>query len=254
MGFFDEIINSPNNSGIYGSGRSRTMDLGGVLSADSELRRRDMNDFKNKNQFMSDLSLRQNRLGNVFNTQTEQQKPMNVVFKDDSITPFQKAQLDIKKDDNTIDRAKLAQTSKLGEEKLDLAKAGHELDVKKNQNIYDTKHAEMQRKVDESNNRLGLAYDQLQNKQNDANSQINYHKAQMDALKAQHELDNHRRDSAAEETKRMHDAQIQALQDRIDQTGNTETTTELDESGKKRTVKVKKGTPKIDKNDPLGIR
>lgn len=258
MGFWDSLNRNPSGSGIYDSGGG-----GGGFTAedlfanDAELRRRDMNDFRQKNQFMADLSNRQPNARNVFNPEGGMKQAtagMNTYLKEDPdrITPFQQAGLNLKKEDLGIDRAKLAQSGKLGEEKLALSEKGHELDVKKNQQIFDTKHADMQRKSDEANSKLDLAERQLQSRQGDAMALAARHKAELDARTAQHELDNYRKDQALADTQKKHEAEIAAMNERLRQSRGSKTKTSLNAEGTEKTVETTKGDNQ-DEDDPLGI-
>lgn len=265
--FSGALTGSPGGSGVYDFGGGKSFDSEEALSNDAELRRRDVNDFKQKNQFMSDLTNRppNTRMQSAFNPNGFAEQPQNTpgamntsgmhtVMKEDPdrITPFQAAGLNIKREDLANDRAKITQTGKLGEEKLGLAEKGHELDVKKNQNIYDTKHADMQRKIDEANTKLDLAERQFQSKQGDAEALSKYHQAQMDATKAQHDLDNSRKDQQLEELKAQHKTQSDALRERLRQSGKSTTKTSLNATGTEKNVETTKGDSGDD-DDPLGI-
>lgn len=244
MGFMDSVRASAGSGGIWNGGVPNTDYDSRDMSMDEEMRRRDMNDFMKKNQFMHDLTNRQPRMQNLFNPNEQQQKPMDVVFKEDpnKITPLEQENLNVKKEGNLIDRAKIAQSGKIGEERVGLEKQKHELDVQKNSNIYETKQKDMQRKADEANSRLDLAERTLQSKQGDTDATLKFHQAQMDATKAQHALELHQKESQLEEAKRVHDAAMADKKTRTDQAGSTEQTTNVDESGKQKVVTTKKGT------------
>jgi hypothetical protein len=253
MGFFDRLQSNPGGSSIYGNPGPADLDYTTPLSVDQRLRERDMNDYMKKANFMSDLSLRQNRLRQVYGG--ENQNPsagMNTVFKDNSIPPLQMAKLKDEQTKTGIAGRKADTAAALGEEKINLGQEKQDLDTKKNQNIYDTKQADLQRKHDEAQAKLGLAEKALQNKQNDAKTLSDYHDAQMKAAAARHDLEMSQKDkqhqASLDEMKRLHDAQIANMK------GNQNVTTEEDTNaeGTKRTKKTTKGSQNQD-NDPLGI-
>jgi hypothetical protein len=247
MGFSDSLQNSPNNSGIYGSGRSNNnIDLGTVLSVRKKIQDEEDNSFYKKNQFMADLSNRQNRLQQIFNpaSQGPTGQPANVVFNNAGGNPTT-AEQDINKDLNAQKQnAQLEEKAKLNEGALKVKSDQEKLNQQKSDQINSLKHQELQKKTDEANSKLDLAERTLQSRQGDTDTTMKFHQAQMDALKSQHELENHRRDSAAEEAKRVHDANIKAIQDKLDAAGSSTTETSVDESGRNKTVKTTKGSSK----------
>lgn len=272
MGFFDSLAANPTGSGIYGNTGAKSPDFGTALSIDEEMRRRNKNDMMQNANFMSNLQVRQNRMNSIYGTNpmapgmgqpggptgmvTGLNNPqMQTVFKEDPdrITPIQRERLNISREDLANDRAKIGVTSRLGEERLKDADAKHDLDVKKNQNIFDTKQADLQRKHDEAQQKLELAQRQFEQRSGDANAKNDFLKAKMEADAARHQLESAQKDRTLEETKRLHDAQIAKMQEQSDQAGNTEQTTELNPEGTKRTVSTKRGSGGS-KNDPAGIR
>lgn len=257
MGFLDSVRRSSGSSVYNDNPMENDSDFfNREMSMDEELRRRDMNDFRQKNQFMSELSNRQPRMQQLFNpTPSRDMKAptegMDVVFKDNAITPFQKAGLDLKGEDTRIDRAKLGNDTrrvnlaeKMGEEKLDLEGKKHELNVEKNKNIFETKQADLQRKVDEAANKLDLADRQLALKKDDSAATVARHKAELDATNARHALEMHQKENALAEATRLHDAQIADAKKKTEQSAESETTTELNADGTKKTVKTQKGAKK----------
>jgi hypothetical protein len=268
MGFFDSLAANPGGSGIYGSTGAKEPDFGVAMNIDAEMRRRKLNDIAGKQKLDFDMQVKQNRLNSIYgdnpvasannfqmaqNNQGRGGVPLSL--DPDRITPFQREGLDLKREDLANDRSKIALTSRMGQERTDLGEEKHKLDVEKNKNIFETKQSDMQRKHDEAQDRLKLAQDALEQKGNNANTQAELHRAQIDASNARHELDLHRRDSQLEETKRLHDAQIAAMQEKLDQAANTSQTAELattPEGNTRRTINTKKGSKKP--GDSLGIR
>jgi len=260
MGFFDQLAANPGNSGVYGSQNPERPDPMMALQIVNRLRDRDMNDFKEKQNFMSDLSQRQPNMRQVFsptinNGGGQNQPPMDTVLKDNTqpITPFQREGLNIDKSKLGLEGQKVAQSAKFGEERISADKAKQDLDTLKNKQIYDTKQADMQRKVEESQAKLELAQKTLEQKGQTAEGVSKFKDAQLEAIKAQRELDNNRHDAAAEEATRLHDAQIAAMQGKTENSNRSDiTTTSLSPDQQTKTVTKSKGSSRIKVIHPDG--
>lgn len=150
-----------------------------LMPAFHQIRNRNMADFQEQSNFASDLSLKQDFLRSRMNPAGNQ--PQNVVYQPNAaeaappVTPFQKAGLD-------LESRKLAQSGRIGDEKLALDKQGFGLDQLKNEQIFNTKSADMQRKVDDANAKLELARERLMSDQASASSLLMFKNAQADAL------------------------------------------------------------------------
>lgn len=170
----------------------------------------DRQDFEAKNNFMSDLSLKQQNLQRIFNPNQQQQgQQPNVVFNPlgtDGIAPVDKAKLDLEKQ-------KLQQGQVTDKAELDLKQKALELDKEKNKNIYDTKQQDMQRKVDDADARLKLAFDRLNLDANNATAHANFNKAQMDATEARHALELTQRQKESDDRAALYEAQIKKMED-----------------------------------------
>lgn len=163
-----------------------------------------------------------------------EQQPMNTVFQQD-ITPYQAASLKLEKE-------RINQTGQLGTERLNIQQQAQQLNELKNQQIYETKLIETERKVTDSENRLKLAYDQLAARQGDAKAQLEFRESQVAAINARHALDIARKDYALEEQKRVNESLIAAREAAIEAGKGSTTKTVLNEEGTERTTTVTRGT------------
>lgn len=228
MGFLDKLAANPSGSGIYNSSGPQNVDFGPTLSAINQLKDREMNDYKQKAQFNQELSLRQPRLQQIYAPPGSRIGNLNqgqpdVVFggedKSGALpTPMQQEGINQNKQEMGLQEQKLAQQSKFGDQKIAQMQATHDLNKQKSDQIFQTKQADMQRKVDEANNKLGFAYDQLNQKGNNADTLAAIKQAQIDSQKAQMELMNHHHTAQLEELKIQHAATNKHLQDQLDET------------------------------------
>lgn len=190
-------------------------------------------------------------------------QPQNVVF-DPGMTEFQKANLSLDKQKLAIgtdlEKQKIDQSGKLGAERLGLQEGALKLNQLKNEQIYETKIADMERKSNEAAARLALAQQQLQGRENDAISRDQLARARIDAQIAKHELDLARKDREIENSTALANARIKALQDAAEAAGYVTEETDLttdDEGNQKSTKVTKKGPaakPTVKPNDPLNLR
>jgi hypothetical protein len=252
----DSLAANPSGSSIYGYGGSSGPNLNDAFSMYNRIKERDMNDFMKKANFMADLSLRQNRLQSLFNPdggKDIQGNAPNVVLAN-QMTPYQQGELGIRKQQLGLEGQKISQAGKIGEERIGQLEQKHQLDVTKQQNIHETKVADMQRKIEEANNKLGLAYDQLNSKNTNAASQLQAHKDIAAAMEERHKLEMAHKDLLFEKSKSDHEDAMKMMQQRLDQESETSTTTEINPEGTKKTANTQKGKSKSTDNDPLGIR
>lgn len=248
----DSLASNPGGSGIYGQPRQDDM-----LSIVNQLKDREMRDFKDKSNFMSDLSIKQDRLRNRFNFEDSwmntgknpgQQQPqqMNTVMAEDpnAMTGYQKGQLGIRQQEMGLDREKMVQQGKMGQQTIDIKKSQEELNQQKSDQIKVQKENELNKKVEMSKATLDQKGETIDNL-----------KTYRDAVEARHQLEIEKKDAA-------HDADKKQLQGNFDRTHeqmqqkiklqeqqaedakNIETTTELNADGTKKTVTTKKGAKK----------
>src|SRR5258708_31244549 len=106
--FMDSLASNPSGS-IYGQ-PSQTSDQD-VLNLVNQKKDREMRDFKEKSNFMSDLSLRQeSRMRSLFPPESSQQgQPQNVVLGQDpnAMTGYQKGELGIRQQGINQDQQRL---------------------------------------------------------------------------------------------------------------------------------------------------
>lgn len=248
-------MNNPGGSGIYGQPGNQDSS-GEALDLLNKVKDREMRDFKDKSQFMSDMSIKQDRMRRHFdpmlgqappseNNQMNAQNPqgMNVVLGRDpnAMTGYEKGQLGIRQQGVNLNRDRLASSNRLGEEKLGVEKDKQQLAEEKNTNIRDTKMADIERKTNEANSKLELAQKALEAKTKAGEDTLQAHKDLAAAVEERHKLEMQQKDTQFNETKKMHEAQIKKMEEDAKRAENTETTTEVDASGNKKTVTTKKG-------------
>lgn len=228
------------------------------------VRNRDLQDFTERGRITNDLAIRQERQRALFDPRNpgtpgttnnlvstginNANTNMNTVLKED-MSPQEKANLQLKKNDQSLEARKIAQTGKLGEERLGINKAQEQLNESKNTNIHEQKQADLQRKVDEADKKLKLSYDQLQQKTDSAEAHAQFNRDQMEATSARHELERAQKDREIQDLKDLHAAQIGHLNQQVEDLRNpksTEKTTEIEND--KNGVPIKK-TEKTTKGD-----
>src|SRR5574340_1064509 len=132
--FMESLASNP-GGGIYNPYPGSSDD---ALKIVNQLKDREMQDFKNKAAFMSDLSLQQDRMRRIFDmqygtkpgeqvgqgSQPGQPGGMNVVMQDPNMmTGYQKGELGIRQAELAMNKEKLAQQGKMGQEALDIRSA-----------------------------------------------------------------------------------------------------------------------------------
>lgn len=156
---------------------------------------------------------------------------------------IRRAQLGLQKEDLGLRREDLKFRRNLGEEKVGLDREKLELNQLKNQQIYQVKLDDMERKTTDAQARLALATQQLQGRENNAAAQLQFRQAQLDATNARHALDIAVREAQLAETGKVNEARIKQIMDTIENSGYQMEETELDETGRKRTVITRRGQP-----------
>jgi hypothetical protein len=178
--FMQSLAANPSgSSGIYGQPAPQNQDVLGIVN---NIKDREMRDFKNKASFMSDLSLKQDRMKRIYDNmdvvgnklqsdvaprgqqpQTDQSGTINTVQKsmDDFLNPgqagmtgAQKGELSIKQSQMGLERDKLKQQGQMGEEALGIKQQAADLKQQQNDEIN-------QRKIKEGNDRLTIAQQKL---------------------------------------------------------------------------------------------
>ena len=258
MSFVGNLASSPGTSGIYGQGGGGGDNTGEALDLVNRLKDREFQDFKNKANFMSELSVKQDRMRNRFEPMSGMQTPTgdvmpnqgegpsqrNTVMAPDPnvMTGYQKGELGIRQQGVNLDKQKLAQTGQMGEERIKIQGDAQKLNEDKNKQIYETKQADMQRKTDEANAKIEQAQAALAARVQSGKDAIQAHKDLAKAMEERHKLELDLKDSQFNDIKALHEAQIKKMQEDADRAKTSQTTTELDASGNKKTVTTKRGS------------
>lgn len=262
MAFLDDLQlkqsgSQPSSSTYFGDPGRSSMSPSDAANAlmpfFHQVRNRDIEDFKTKASFANNLQLKQPQLQKTFNPSSSGNlgtaAPQDVIYQpgpsdilrakaNAPIDPLDQAKLTLDRDKLKSSNENIATDNALNEKKFGL-------DQQKNEQIHQNKEDDLQRKADDSNNRLKLAYDQLQAKQGDAAAQLAFHQAQTEAKKAADELKDAQHTAQLDELKRFHDAQIKDMQDKLDALQNTTTVTSLDEDNKTKVATTAKGSKAV---------
>jgi hypothetical protein len=244
----NSLSSNPSGSGIYGQPKQETDD--DVLELVNQLRDREMRDFKDKSNFMSDLSLKQDRIRRIFDaeqqSQNQQQPQMNnVVAKDpNQMTGYEKGQLGIRQQEANIDSQRLSQQGKLGQRALDIKSQQADLAQQKSDQINANKQADMERKINEANQKIQLAQQALEQKTDNAEARLQTNRDLAAAMEERHKLELAQKDHQFQITSEEHKKAMDIAQQKIDQSGESETTTEINADGTKKTVKTTRGSKK----------
>ena len=242
----DRLSANPTGSGIYGQPKRQRNDTGEMLSIVKQLKDREMQDFQKKAQFMSDLSLQQDRSRRIFDTQQQQQNPqeMDVVFQDlNYISPTDKAELGIKQQGVDLESQRLSQSGKLGQEALDIKQSQHELNQQKSDQINALKQAELERATAESNRKLELTQAELDRKIKSGEDTLELRRELAAAMEERHKLEIAMKQQQLEISNQQRDTALKAEQDRNDQSRFSRSTTALNPEGTERTTTIQRGTP-----------
>lgn len=254
MAFLDNLYSDATSGGggIYGSDNSDLLRRKPITEAGNQLapffyNRLDAerNDPVLNAQQRDSLGLNAGRLRTTMDP-----SQMNTVYKppasesSDQLTPYQAGELN-------LGQQKLASDTKTGNEKLALEQSKHELDTLKNAQINASETKKYQDAADLANRKLQLAQEAQAGKEYDATRTAAYNDARVNALQAQHDLENHQKDSAAAEAKRVNDQRIAEMQARIDALNNPKSTTETVTTPEGTSTKV---TSKSSANSPKGKR
>lgn len=258
----DSLASNPSGgSGIYNGGSKP--DYNGALSIVNQLKDREMKDFRDKANFMSDLTLKQDRLSKLFDPSWQREQiqeaqqmqqggqnstqGMNTVMAADpnTMTGYQKGELGIRQQEANIDSQRLTQTGKLGQQALDIKGEQQDLNQQKSDQINAQKQSDMERKINDSTQKLELAQKALEARTKAGEDTLQAHKDLAAAVEERHNLEREntkreldQKDAAFEELKKQH----QAL---IDQNANSTSTT-TDSTGASRTTKTQKGSAQAD--------
>ncbi len=248
MTFMDSLNSSPGNSSIANQpGPDQGPD---VLNLVRQIKGMNMNDYKEKANFMSDLSLKQDRLKTLYSLSAEAvaarqggQEGSNTVMSQDpnQMTGYQKGELGIRQQEANTESQKLAQTGKLGQESMNIKSSQEKLNQEKSDQINANKQADMERKINEANQKIELAQKALTDKTANQEAQLKSHQDLAAAVEERHKLEIARMQHQFDITSDQHQQTIDDMKKRLDQAGNTKQTTEMNADGTKKTVTTSKG-------------
>jgi hypothetical protein len=239
--FMQSLASNP-GGGIYGANQQQV----DPLSLVNQIKNRDLQDFKDKANFMSNLSLQQDRLKRIYDNQDMQNRQggpnVQVARDSNQMTGYEKGELGIKQQQNNIESQRLAQQGRLGEQAIGVRTAQEQLNQQKSDQIYQQKQNELQAKINDSNARTQAAQDKLQQAGENAAAKLDATKEYQAAVEERHKLEMDMKDSQFRAADANHKAQIKVLQDKLDQQANTSTTTEVNPEGTKRTTTTQRGS------------
>lgn len=183
----------------------------------------------------------------------------NVIY-NAGMSEYQKANLGLEREkmgtNTLLEREKLAQSKNIGEERLKLQEGTLELNKLKNEQIYETKIKEMERKTEESESKLKLAQDALVGKEKSADALAAHREALIEATNARHALDLARRDAELAQKTAYQEAQIADMQKKLDAASNVTQTTAVNDDGTEKTVTTQRGstTPTTNSTTMVSMR
>src|SRR5713226_7367508 len=160
MTFMDSLAANSSNSpgsGVYG--QPKIPDDQDTLFLVDRLKDREMRDFKDKTNFMSDLSLRQeSRMRDLFAPEKKSPSDMPVTMMQDpnSMTGYQKGELGVRQQEVgqrqqglNLESQRLSKQERLGQEALDVKTAQEKLNQQKSDQAHQQKLDELTTKQNE---------------------------------------------------------------------------------------------------------
>jgi hypothetical protein len=231
-----------NNSNIYG--QPGTNNPNATLDIVNRIKDREKADFKDKANFMADLSLKQDRLRALYDPSKQNQQQGNPA-------PINNAAMPPIRDPNaigTLDQAKLGmqqqqlnQQGKMGQQALDIKTSQEQLNQQKSDQIHQQKINELNAKQTDAKSKLDLATKALADKNTSADQQLKLHQSIMENTKAFHDADQARRQLQFDKTSDQHQQTIDNLQAQLKEKNKPTTTTQT-KSSDGNTITTTKGT------------
>jgi len=238
-------------SGIYNPFPQQHDDYSDILNLSNQIKNRDLQDFKEKAQFMSDLSLRQNRLQRIYDnalnqnqsSQSSQGSQPNTVmgFDPNQMTGYQKGELGIRQQQANTESQRQQQQGQLGQQALSIKSAQEQLNQQKSDQINAQKTADLQRKTDEANQKLALSQQALQDKTKSAEDHLQAQKDYQVAVEERHKLEMDSKQHQFDVTTEQHNRQIKDLEDKLKQASKTTTITKISPDQQTKTTTTTKG-------------
>jgi hypothetical protein len=250
MTFMSSLAANPSGgSGIYNS--QKPPDQANELAIMNQIKDREMRDFKDKAGFMSDLSVKQNRLMNLYdpasqqsqdqrNQQMQQGPQVSQVRDPNAMTGDQKANNDMRQQGLNLDKQKLDQQKQLGQEAIDTKSAQEKLNQQKSDQIHQQKIDELIAKQTDAKGKLDLATKALSDKTKSADEQLKLHQDIMTNTKAFHDAEVAQMKLKFERAQADHEDALKTMKAKLD-AGNKSVTTTLNPDGTSKTVKTTTG-------------
>jgi hypothetical protein len=231
----------------------------------NQLKDREMRDFQTKANFMSQLSLKQDRLKQLFDPNNPDQDILGTrnitpeaqgtppIRQSVGLTPgmsqrdpnamtaHETADIGIKQQGLGLEQQKMAQAGKLGEQALGVKTKQEELNAKKEQDIHDQKQNELKAKIDESGQKLTQAQAKLEAAQGNAEASLAAHKEMNVAMEERHKLELAQKESQFQRLSAQHNQVIKDLEQKNKDAKNKKVTTEVNPEGTKRTTTTSSG-------------
>lgn len=268
--FMDSLASNP-SSGTYGAIQPKSDQ--DILGLYDQMRQREKADFQDKATFMADLSLKQDRLRKLYDptsvrtatagqmnnqlpdTQQAPQGEMPIRQAQDpnQINAYQKGELGIRQQGVDLEKQKLAQQGKMGEEAIGIKQQQEKLNQQKSDQINAQKTAEHDRKEAESSQKIQIMQGELERKTKAGEDTLQLHKDMLKAVEERHNLEMEKfkrdadlKDQKFNELKKQHEDliknQSRSTQTKTDSSGNKiTTTTEKGSASERVTVKGKDG-------------
>lgn len=219
----------------YGDPGQQNTGIEDILPLFHAVRDRNMQDYKDKAAFDSDLAIRQensrrvfdpNRAGTSLSTVgggggrttnpdismglTAPNPEIATNLKED-LTPQDKAKFGLEKSSQDIERSKIAQQGKLGEEALGIKTAQEKLNQEKSENIHQTKLSQQELEHQRDMNNLGAKYDKMAADTSNVNNRLDFLHTQLEVTNNMHKRENDIRDATQKSNDALNQAKIDNL-------------------------------------------
>ena len=234
----------------------------------NKIKNREKQDFQDKANFMSDLSIKQDRLRKIYGldgSQQQQQQPqqqqdpgganalhnaMNRMDPSQAPGAAQKAELGIRQQQANTESQRVNQQGQMGQQAQDTRTKQEQLNQQKSDQIHQQKQAELQAKIDEAGGKLTQAQAALSAKNTNVEQQLQAHKDLAAAMEERHKLELAQKDHQFQQLSDQH----QQVIDNLEKSKNAPktTTTTANPDGTQKTVNVQSGSGATEA-DPLGI-
>jgi len=192
----------------------------------NKLKDREKQDFMEKANFMSDLSLKQDRLRKLYGLDgsQQQQAPQNqsassqqqMLSGMDPNAPkpgaIQQQELGIRQQQANTESQRVNQQGQLGQQAQDVKTKQEQLNQQKSDQIHTQKQQELEAKINESNGKLTQAQAALAAKNTTAEQQLQAHKDLAAAVEERHKLELAQKDSQFQQLKDQHQQVIDNLE------------------------------------------